>query len=907
MDELLKKEVNNIIKELKKQKKEALSKEISKNFNKTLLSYSIEINKHKTNKPIENTLKKAFKIELERLEYKKKEIDKILNHIEKKRFLQTAPHISPTQKPRFFFINYLSSLAKTKDDYLVIAMFSGIPFSNRTRPGRILFNNNEINLIPSYMQDALVYQHKITNKIVENFEKIDPNIKKFLEKMKEGEDYTKWALTNSKKIEEKIFKCKLVFIDFNEVIKNYLLLDLEKKNSILQELLFNNKNKEILENNFKNEVFFYKSFQNGKYTETLSYYLIDGDLQSNKDKINLNKENFKNELKNKSLCVGLPFGFLIFSFLNNFLCGGSFAQVEYLPKYKEKLLKIPILKNKIKNSPTGILTTGGFMDNLNLHSLDALMSNINLEKYKETFFAEAILSIKDVLLEKNYSGKYKKRKVNFSQVLGSSSAQPDRSKKLLSSSLKKQQEIYFIGICGKGLSGLAIALKQKGYKISGSDEGFYEPTLSLLVNNKIKFYKNYKKENIPKNVDYIVIGKHAKLTTEDNEEVKKAFSMKVPILSLPEAINKFINNKENTVIVGSFGKSTITSLIAFLLKNANKDPSYFIGAVPLDFKQNVHEGKGKDFIIEGDEYPSANWDNTSKMLYLKPRNAVLISGEHDHLNVFPKEKDYIAPYIDFIKLLPKDGILVASLNGKNVKKIIKNSKSKIVYYDLKNKKYYHAENIEFGEKTTFDLYKGNKKIINLETTLLGKHNIENIIGASAFLLEKKLITKIELQNGIKKFRGLSGRLDKKTDKSKVLVYEGFGSSYPKAKSIFDALKLHYPNKRLITIFEPHTFSWRNEESKTWYKNIFKDSDITFILPPPEHGSKTHNQISQEDIVNIVKTYKKEVYGTGGEEETLNILKNMLKEDDLIILITSGSLFGLTKSVPTLANHLFPKN
>ncbi|MDQ3245016.1 MAG: Mur ligase domain-containing protein [bacterium] len=809
--------------------------------------------------------------------------------------MQTAPHISPTQKPRYFFINYLSSLALKKEDYFPVAMFSGIPFSNKTRPGRLCKTDGDINLIPSSMQDELVYQSKISEKTIEIFEKLDPKIKKLLPNMKNDMDYTKWALKAVQKIEHNFLYSKPVCFDYNEVAKNYLLLALQDGAHPICQILFNESNLKILEREFKDEVLFYHPHKNGKYIETSSYYLKLGALQSNKYKILLNKENLIKELENNSLCVGLPLGFLIYSFLNDFMCAGSFAQVEYLPKYKNKFMQIPILKEKIKNAPTGVLTTGGFKDDLNLHPLDlhldpSLKDKVNFKKYEDTLFGEAILAIKDVLLYQNYSGNYQDKKEN----------------KNIKNSSKQKSKVHFIGICGKGMSGLAIMLKQKGYVVSGSDEGFYEPVAGLLKKNKIKIYTPHKKENIPLDADFIIIGRHAKLVPETNKEVKMAFASGIPIKSLPEAIGDLIKGKTNTVIAGSFGKSTMTALVSHCLVSAQKDPSYFIGAVPLGFKQNAYLGSGKDFILEGDEYPSANWDNNSKFLYMRPTNAILISGEHDHINVFPTEQEYVKPYEKFVALLPKDGLLVACKNAKNVLKISKKSKSKIVFYDLKDKTSWHAENIIYGTQTTFDLYNKNQKITNLATTLLGKHNIENIIGASSFLLEKKLLNKIELQKAILSFKGVSGRIDLKTKKSSVLIYEGYGSSYAKAKSVFEALNLHYPNKRLITVFEPHTFSWRNHDAKVWYENVFNTSDIVIILPPPIHGASTHAQMSQDNIVQIVKKYRKIVYAPTTEQETLEILKSILNHDDLLALITSGSLYGLTSSIPHLAEKLFPK-
>jgi UDP-N-acetylmuramate: L-alanyl-gamma-D-glutamyl-meso-diaminopimelate ligase len=470
---------------------------------------------------------------------------------------------------------------------------------------------------------------------------------------------------------------------------------------------------------------------------------------------------------------------------------------------------------------------------------------------------------------------------------------------------KSKLNVHLIGIAGKGMAGLALMLKQKGHNITGSDDGVYEPVLGMLKQNKIKFTEGHNPKNIPKNTDLIIIGKHAKLVPESNEEVKYAFDSGIKIQSLPEALGELAKNTENTVVAGSFGKSSVTALLSWCLIIGKKDPSYFIGAVPLGFKRNAHLGKGKNFIFEGDEYPSSNWDSRSKFLHLKPKNLILISGEHDHINIFKTEEDYLKPYQALIKLLPSTGLVVASLQGKNIQKIIGTSKNKIVYYSFDDKNSWHAENITYGKVTKFDLYNGKKKVTSLSTLLLGKHNIENIIGVSAFVLEKKMITSKDLVKAIKTFKGISGRLDLKTKKSEVAIYESYGSSYAKAKADFEAIAKHFPNKKLITIFEPHTFSWRNKNAKDWYQDIFDSSEEVLILPPPTHGINS-DQMTHDEIVREASKNHKKIYSIKTEKEALEKLKKITKKDNIILLVTSGSLFGLTSSVPSLMEKMFPK-
>lgn len=456
------------------------------------------------------------------------------------------------------------------------------------------------------------------------------------------------------------------------------------------------------------------------------------------------------------------------------------------------------------------------------------------------------------------------------------------------------------------MSALAVLLKEAGWKISGSDENFYEPVLGYLKKNKIKFYKKYSGGNIPKDADLIIIGKHAGLVQEKNVEVKKAFESGKKIKSLPEVLALLSKNKENLIVAGSFGKSTCTALLTWCLLKAKKDPSYFIGAVPMNFDKSSHLGKGKEFVLEGDEYPSSNWDNTSKFLHFNPSSVLLISAEHDHINVFPTERSYKEPYKLLVAKIPKKGLLVFSFEAKNTREIRKYAECKTANYALDNKKAdWYAKNIRYGIETSFDLIHKDKKVIRIKTRLLGNHNIENIIGSGAMLLEQKIIKPQEFANAVGNFEGIKRRIELKTKNSLIPVYEGFGSSYEKTKVIFDALILHFPKKKIMAVFEPHTFSWRNRGALKWYKNIFDGVEEVILLPPPSQGKNTHDQLTFDEIFNEIKKHNS-VHKAEKEKDALALLKKITKKDDIIVLVSSGSLYGLTASVPKLAEKMFPK-
>ncbi|NJR20601.1 MAG: hypothetical protein HC777_03525 [Hyphomonadaceae bacterium] len=188
--------------------------------------------------------------------------------------------------------------------------------------------------------------------------------------------------------------------------------------------------------------------------------------------------------------------------------------------------------------------------------------------------------------------------------------------------------------------------------------------------------------------------------------------------------------------------------------------------------------------------------------------------------------------------------------------------------------------------------------IRIETELLGLHNIENIVGAAAFLLEKGALSPAQIQAGLLAFRGVARRLDKKTRTSRVPIYEGFGSSYEKARSAIEAINLHFPKRPAVVIFEPHTFSWRNHGALSWYDTVFEGVEQVLIMAPPTHGSDQHAQLTQDQIVARVRAAGIQAQGVRGGSDVLETLGDRLTGDEVVLLLSSGPLDGLANDLPT---------
>lgn len=469
---------------------------------------------------------------------------------------------------------------------------------------------------------------------------------------------------------------------------------------------------------------------------------------------------------------------------------------------------------------------------------------------------------------------------------------------------KLNKKVHIIGLAGAGMSALATIMRDAGWEVSGSDQGLYDPIKGYLERQGFTCQVGHRPENIPDDVDMIVIGKHAKLVPDSNPEVAKAFDLKesgnVKVLSLPEAMAELATGSSQYVVCGSYGKSTCTALASYLLDQIGKDPSYFIGALPLNFTQHGRKGGGKEFVIEGDEYPSANWDNTSKFLHYSPLGILLTSGEHDHINVFPTESDYLEPYN---QLLQKDSLktVVGCTDNPNVIDLLGGTSARVTSYGLNGSPDWKAVDIVYGLETTFSVSRQGEVVGSLSTQLLGQHNIQNILGVTAWLVENDLASFEQIQGVLPDFRGITRRLDRKSKPDAIVpVYEGFGSSYTKAKTAIDAIRLHFPDKKLVVLFEPHTFSWRNENALHWYDSVFEEvTGQVLVYKPPVHGAQTHQQLSLGQIVGRVVQAGVSVSGHEDYESMVKVATEAKPE--IVLLLTSGSFDGNLASLTKLFN------
>jgi len=462
--------------------------------------------------------------------------------------------------------------------------------------------------------------------------------------------------------------------------------------------------------------------------------------------------------------------------------------------------------------------------------------------------------------------------------------------------------IHFTGVAGAGMSAAALMMREAGHEVSGSDEDVFPPMSTYVEGLGFPFHRRFDAANLPDGLDVLVLGTSAKLGGEANPEVAEARRRGVSVTTFPELVGQATAERQVTVVAGSFGKSTCTALMAHILRASGRDAGWMVGAISPSLPDTGHWGRAREVVLEGDEYIVSPTDRRSKFLLYHPRDVLLTSLVHDHVNAFPTFADYEAPFRELLGLLPADGLLVVREHAAS-RAIAGEAASRIVWYDTERCEGWWAQDVAYGDVTRFTLVRPDGGKLALSTTLLGEHNIENIVGVCAYLLERGLVGETALQAAVASFAGIRRRLDRLTTRSAVPVIEGFGSSYEKARSAIEALLLHYPHRPLTVVFEPHTFSWRSKDALPWYDTVFEGVAKVLIVPPPTHGADTHHQSSFEEILARTAATGVAVEGVRSADEATRAL-GALSGDEVVLLLSSGPLLGLPDSLPRVFDDLY---
>lgn len=438
---------------------------------------------------------------------------------------------------------------------------------------------------------------------------------------------------------------------------------------------------------------------------------------------------------------------------------------------------------------------------------------------------------------------------------------------------------HFIAIGGAAMHNLALALHNKGYQVTGSDDAIFEPSKSRL-NNKglLPQEMGWFPEKITENIDAIILGMHAKA---DNPELLKAQELGLKIYSYPEFLYEQSKNKTRVVIGGSHGKTTITSMILHVMHFHGINVDYMVGAQLEGFDTMVHLTENNDFIVlEGDEYLSSPIDRRPKFHLYQP-NIALISGiAWDHINVFPTYDFYVEQFQIFINKITNGGILVYNEDDSEVKRVAESATNPIRKLPYSTPKY----KVENG-KTLLATPEGYMPI-----EVFGAHNLNNLAGAK-WICQNMGVDEADFYEAIATFKGASKRLEKIAESKTKVAYKDFAHSPSKVSATTKAVKEQYPSRTLIACLELHTYSSLNAEFLKEYQGALEFADVAVVFYSPD--AVKIKQLDEVSYDQIAKAFNREdliIYTN--PKDFKDYLFNINFENSALLLMSSGNYGGL---------------
>lgn len=440
--------------------------------------------------------------------------------------------------------------------------------------------------------------------------------------------------------------------------------------------------------------------------------------------------------------------------------------------------------------------------------------------------------------------------------------------------------IHFIAIGGSAMHNLAIALKRKGYHITGSDDEIFEPSKSRLKKEGIlPEQEGWYPEKINENIEAVILGMHARA---DNPELLKAQELGVKIYSYPEYIFEQTKNKTRVVIGGSHGKTTITSMIMHVLNENKIEHDYLVGAMLAGYDCMVKLSEtAKIAIIEGDEYLSSPIDRRPKFHLYFPDIAIISGIAWDHINVFPTFENYVEQFSIFIDKITPNGTLIYCEKDPEVKKVAEKSKANL----LKIGYGVHVHETFDGETCLID-ENGNK----VPLLIFGDHNLQNINAAKNACLQLG-ISPEKFYSAIRSFNGAAKRLELVKKKNSTAIYKDFAHSPSKLKATTEAVKKQFSNRKLVACMELHTFSSLNETFLEQYQGAMELADEAIVYFNPH--TIEHKKLKPISVEQVKKAFG------GNNLEVLTdskIIQEKLKamnwENKNLLLMTSGNFDGM---------------
>ena len=465
--------------------------------------------------------------------------------------------------------------------------------------------------------------------------------------------------------------------------------------------------------------------------------------------------------------------------------------------------------------------------------------------------------------------------------------------------INQVKRVYLIGICGTAMASLAGMLQQRGYEVGGSDEHVYPPMSTYLERLGIPVLEGYTKQHLETfRPDLVVIGNVAANT---NVEAAATLELDLPYTSMPEAIyHLFIKEKHSIVVAGTHGKTTTTSLMAWVLEAAGRDPSMVVGGIPLNFNQNFKLGKG-DFVIEGDEYNTAFFDKGPKFLHYHANTLLVNNIEFDHADIYTDLEAIVSAFRKAVAQVAPGDVIVANGDDENVRPLRADARGRWFTFGWGRDCDIFATDADFQpDATEFTAWWEGKEWYRFRTTLSGRHNVLNAL-ADAAIARFRGLSAEEIQKGLGSFAGIKRRMEVRGVERGVTVIDDFAHHPTAIATTLNGAKKRYPGQRIWALFEPRSISSSRKEFEDGYIDAFHEADRV-IIGPIFHRDRYETRYGLDKMMSvdaIIEKLQKDGVQTEHIDDFDAIAARIAAEarqDDVVLVMSSGAFGGVHEKI-----------
>ncbi len=460
--------------------------------------------------------------------------------------------------------------------------------------------------------------------------------------------------------------------------------------------------------------------------------------------------------------------------------------------------------------------------------------------------------------------------------------------------MSEPKHVHVIGIGGSAMSPLALMLREKGFRVTGSDSGVYPPASTLLEKLGIPFSNSFDVANLHPAPDLVVVGN---IIARGNPELEEVLDRKIPYRSLPEVLEEtFLPGKHSIVVSGTHGKTTTTAMLAWIFHTAGKRPNFLVGGVAENFGKSYGLEAGAEFILEGDEYETAFWDRGPKFFHYHPDDLIVTSLEYDHADIYPNFDTYELAFRRLVNLVPRSG-RVAIWGDPEAGPALKAAAAKAfcpveTYGFAEGNDWTASQPTVDGDLSRFQVTHRGSPFGDFALAAMGKHNVLNSMAAIA-VAHGRGIAVDSLRAALETFRSVKRRMDVKGERGGILVVDDFAHHPTAVRATIEAARSRWPGKRLWAILEPRSNSMRRKVFQETLPKALALADrvvLGGVFRAQQLGDD--NRLAPESVAESVRALGREAKSFEGSDVIAEYLSSEAKAGDLLLVMSNGSFDGL---------------